>query len=80
MSKDNVYLNGKILPADEAALSVFDAGFLHGASVFTTLLGHNGRPFRLDRHLDRLLDNADRVGLAHGATREELSDAVAELK
>ena len=79
MSKNNVYLNGAIVPADEAAVSVFDAGFLHGSSVFTTLLGHNGAAFRLDRHLARLLATAERIGLSHGATAEGLTAAVAEL-
>jgi branched-subunit amino acid aminotransferase/4-amino-4-deoxychorismate lyase len=44
-------------------ISVFDTGFLHGASVFTTMLAHNGRPFRLDRH-------------SHTATGAELTGAV----
>ena len=79
MSKNNVYLNGSIVAAEAAAVSVFDAGFLHGASVFTTLLGHNGAAFRLDRHLARLLATAERIGLSHGATAEELTAAVAEL-
>ena len=74
-----VYLNGEILPAGEARLSVFDTGFLHGASVFTTLLAHNGRAFRLDRHLDRLMANADKIGLRHDATAEQLTAAVADL-
>lgn len=76
MSENLVYLNGKVVPADEAGLSVFDTGFLHGASVFTTMLGHNGRAFRLDRHLRRLFDNAGRIGLEHTATAEELAAAV----
>ena len=79
MGKSNVYLNGKMVPADEAGVSVFDAGFLHGASVFTTLLGHNGVAFRLDRHLARLLGTAERIGLSHGASAEELTAAVVEL-
>lgn len=79
MAGSYVYLNGSIVPADQAALSVFDTGFLHGASVFTTLLGHNGQPFRLDRHLKRLFDNAERIGLRRSVTAEELTAAVAEV-
>lgn len=79
MSGGNVYLNGRIVPEAEAHLSVSDAGFLHGASVFTTMLGHNGRPFRIDRHLDRLMANAESIALACGATRQELTAAVADL-
>ena len=71
MGEDNVYLNGRIVPAAEATISVFDTGLLHGASVFTTMLGHNGRPFRLERHLSRLLDNAEKMGLRHGTGAED---------
>ena len=76
MSDRRVYLNGRIMPASEATVSVFDAGFLHGASVFTTLLAHNGRPFRLGRHLERLSANADRIGLNVPVAVEELTAAV----
>ncbi len=79
MSDGFVYLNGEVLPAGEAQLSVFDTGLLHGASVFTTLLAHNGRPFRLDRHLRRLMDSAEKIGLRHQATPEELTGAVAAV-
>lgn len=79
MSDRCVYLNGSIVPAGEAAVSVFDTGLLHGASVFTTLLAHNGRAFRLDRHLQRLLANAEAIRLRHGSGAEELTNAVAEL-
>ncbi len=70
------YLNGRIVPAGEAAVSVSDTGLLHGASVFTTLRSHNGRPFRLDRHIARLLAHAGKIALAVAATAEELTSAV----
>ena len=76
MSERFVYLNGRVVPASEATVSVFDTGFLHGASVFTTLLAHNGRPFRLDKHLERLSTNADRIGLNVPVVAEELTAAV----
>ncbi len=79
MAEGKVYLNGRIVPAAEAAVSVFDVGLLHGASVFTTMLAHNGRVFRLERHLRRLLDNAARIALRHDATAETLTAAVADV-
>jgi len=79
MSEPVVYLNGRIVPAGQAAVSAFDSGFLHGVSVFTTLRAHNGRPFRLDRHLRRLSADAGRIGLRHEATAEELAGAVDEI-
>ena len=79
MAESKVYINGNYVPANEAGVSVFDAGLLHGASVFTTMLGRNGKVFRLDRHLARLLGDAERIGLRHAATAEELAGAAAEL-
>lgn len=76
MPNDNVYLNGMILPASEAKVSVYDAGLLHGASTFTTMLAHNGRIFRLGQHLDRLADTVDVLGLKVTTNRDELSDAL----
>ena len=79
MAQDNVYLNGRIVPADQAGISVSDAGFLHGASVFTTMLARNGVVFRLDRHLKRLLGTAKILGLQVAGTAEELAAATCEL-
>ena len=79
MTDRYVYLNGQVVPESEAVLSVFDTGFLHGASVFTTLRSHNGVAFRLDRHIARLLEMADKIGIRHDATSEGLTDAVSEI-
>ena len=79
MSERVVYLNGELIPADRAGVSVFDTGLLHGASVFTTMLARNGKVFRLARHLQRLMANADAIDLRHAATVEELTEAVDKL-
>ncbi len=79
MADKYVYLNGEILPESRASLSVFDTGFLHGASVFTTLRSHNGKAFRLDRHIARLLGMAEKIGIRHEATADGLTAAVAEI-
>ena len=79
MSEDNVYLNGQIVPAEDAKISVSDAGLLHGASTFTTMLAHNGLVFRFDRHLQRLMDTVDLLGLRTDATPEQLQAATYDL-
>jgi len=79
MDELRVHLNGKIVPAAEAALSIWDAGFLHGASVFTTMLAHKGVVFHLDRHLARLMETARLVHLRTDATAEALLAATKEL-
>ncbi|HEY3373838.1 MAG TPA: aminotransferase class IV [Candidatus Aquicultor sp.] len=49
-----IYLNGDFVDANEAKVSIFDAGFLYGAGLFETMRAYNGTIFALDRHLDRL--------------------------
>lgn len=49
-----VYVNGAMVPADLAAISVFDRGFTRGDAVFETVRSYGGKAFRLDDHLARL--------------------------
>jgi branched-chain amino acid aminotransferase len=69
-----VYLNGRLLPADEARVSVVDRGFLYGDGVFETLRAYGGRPFQLTEHVTRLYRSASLIGLElpwpPGAVRE----------
>ncbi|MBL7221741.1 MAG: aminotransferase class IV family protein [Phycisphaerae bacterium] len=74
-----VHLNGRLVAADEAMIKVSDAGFLHGASSFTTMRAHNGVVFRLASHLSRLLGTVELLGLRTDATPETLTEAVGEL-
>ena len=57
-------VNGAVLPAEEARVSVLDTGFTFGDSVYETLRTYGGRPFHLDRHLRRLRASASRLGIA----------------
>jgi len=74
-----VYLNGSLIPADRAHISVRDAGLLHGASAFTTMLAHNGVVFRLDRHLARLMETVRLLDLRADATAATLTEATYDL-
>lgn len=75
----NVYLNGRIVPADQAAIGVSDAAFLHGASVFTTMLAHHGAIFRLERHLRRLAETVRLLELRVDVSQDALSAAARQL-
>ncbi len=79
MAEDNVWLNGHLLPANAAQVSVWDAGFLHGFSTFTTMLAHRGVVFRLDRHLARLADTVRLLDLRTDATVQTLAEGVDAL-
>jgi branched-chain amino acid aminotransferase len=50
----HVWVDGRLLPADGAHISVFDRGFQLGDGVFETLRARGGRVTELDEHLARL--------------------------
>ncbi|MEW6003599.1 MAG: aminotransferase class IV [Nitrospirota bacterium] len=58
-----IWLNGKIVPAKEAKISVFDHGFLYGDGVYETMRVYDGVVFMLDEHLRRLYRSASLIGL-----------------
>lgn len=49
-----LYINGTLLPSDQASLSVDERGFRFGDGVFETIALHGGVPYLLDYHLERL--------------------------
>ena len=71
-----IYLNGELVPRDQAKVSVFDSGFCLGDGIWEGIRLHDGRLFALDRHLDRLYEGAKVLALDIGMSREELSDAL----
>jgi branched-chain amino acid aminotransferase len=56
-----VYVNGKIAPADQAVVPVYDHGFVYGEGVYETLRTYNRVPFLFDRHMRRLRQSAERI-------------------
>ena len=56
-----VYVNGKIAPADEAVVPVYDHGFVYGEGIYETLRTYNRVPFLYDRHVLRLRQSAERI-------------------
>jgi len=49
-----VFLNGKLLPSDQAQVSVLDRGFIFGDGIYELVPVYSRVPFRLDEHLTRL--------------------------
>ena len=58
-----IYVNGDIVPRNDAKISVFDSGFLVGDGVWEGMRLHRGRLAFIDLHLDRLFANASDVDL-----------------
>jgi branched-chain amino acid aminotransferase len=61
MLRGAVYVNGKIAPADQAVVPVYDHGFVYGEGVYETLRTYNRVPFLYDRHMRRLRQSAERL-------------------
>ena len=73
-----VWIDGQLVPRDQAKVSVFDSAFLVGDGVWEGLRLVNGRFAHLGRHLDRLFQGAAAIGLSIGRTRDELHQALRE--
>src|SRR5690349_4317916 len=73
-----VWLNGKLVPKDEATVSIFDAGFVLGDGVWEGLRLHKSTLLFLDEHLERLYTGAKDIALDLGLSREEMKQALAD--
>jgi branched-chain amino acid aminotransferase len=73
-----IYMNGKIVPEDEATVSVFDHGLLYGDGVFEGIRAYDGNIFRLKEHVERLFESAKTIWLDIGMTPEEVEQATAD--
>ncbi len=71
-----VWLNGALVPTNEAKVSVFDAGFVLGDGVWEGLRLHKGALLFLDAHIDRLYRGAADIALDLGLTREQMIAAL----
>ncbi|KEO83884.1 aminotransferase class IV [Tumebacillus flagellatus] len=59
----HVCLNGRIVPVEEAQVSVLDHGFLYGAGLFETMRTVGGRPMFWEAHYERLCESARDISL-----------------
>ena len=71
-----IWLNGELVPRDEAKVSVFDSGFVLGDGVWEGLRLVNGCLAFLDAHLDRLYAGARALAIDMTLTRDQLADAL----
>lgn len=73
-----VYLNGKLVDEEKAAISVFDHGLLYGDGVFEGIRCYDRLIFKLNEHIDRLYRSADAIELKMPMTKGGLIKAVIE--
>jgi branched-subunit amino acid aminotransferase/4-amino-4-deoxychorismate lyase len=72
----DVYLNGRMVPHEQAAIAHDDAGFQHAVGLFETMSAHGGNVFRLEAHVARLVRSAAELGLSRALDAAALGQAV----
>jgi branched-chain amino acid aminotransferase len=72
-------VNGRVVPAAEATISVLDLGFLRGVGAFETLRTYGGHPHAVAEHLRRLWQSAESCGIAPFFTEADVRRAIAEI-
>ena len=75
-----IWLNGMIVPKEQAMVSVFDSGFMLGDGVWEGLRLYDGTWAFADEHLDRLFEAAKAIDLDIGKTRSEMFQAVLDTQ
>jgi branched-chain amino acid aminotransferase len=71
------HVNGELVPADEATVSVEDRGFQYGDGAFETIRAYGGTPFEWAAHRERLQRTAETLGFDE-AVPDDLRERVEE--
>lgn len=71
--------NGKLLPVEEATISLSNIEYQYGFGVYETIRVSGGIPYFLKDHLERLEESARIIGISHGLAKEFVAKSVANL-
>lgn len=77
--QEYVFFNGGIIEASQARFGHQDRGVLYGFGLFETMRGVNGHVIRLPRHLERLFQGADFLGIEVEMDFDYWTDAIESL-
>lgn len=75
-STKQVWLDGGLVAADQAKISVYDHGLLYGDGVFEGIRAYGGRILKLRTHLRRLAASARHIDLRLPYSIDQLEEAV----
>ena len=76
MSKFVININGEFFSEETAKISIFDRGFLYGDSIYEATRTFNKKPFRLNLHLERLFESAQKIELIPTFTKDEIREEI----
>src|SRR2546421_12566590 len=74
-----VFLNGRILPIEDAKVPVLDRGFIFGDGVYELVPVYSRVPFRLEEHLVRLERSLGETRIANPYSRSKWREAIFSL-
>lgn len=74
-----VFLNGKLVAAQDAQVSVFDRGFLFADGVYEVIPVYQGRLFEITAHLQRLANSLSAIKLSNPYTDTEWIEILKQL-
>ena len=72
------HVDGEVVPAEEARVSVEDRGFRYGDAAFETLRAYGGDLFEWEAHADRLANTCEAIGIDHGLSETDLRSRIEE--
>lgn len=75
-----IYVDGRIVPRDQAVVSVYDSGFMLGDGVWEGLRLYSGKWAFLDEHMDRLFEAAKAIDLNIGMDRKGVISALLDTQ
>jgi branched-chain amino acid aminotransferase len=73
-----IWLNGRLVPREQAHIDIADRGLLLGDGLFETLRVYAGQAFKLEDHLDRLARGAAELGIPLPFDVPDIASAVHE--
>jgi len=73
-----IWIDGALVPAAEAKVSVYDHGLLYGDGCFEGIRVYGGRIFKMRSHLERLWESAERIRLKPAYSPAQIEVAMRE--
>src|SRR5262245_50277765 len=67
------FLNGQLVNEDDLLISPRDLGYSRGYAAFDFMVTSGGRPFMLERHIDRLFRSCQSIALTMPWSKEQIS-------
>jgi len=70
------FLNGHLIGEDMLLISPRDLGYSRGYAAFEFMITTGGRPFMMDRHMDRLFNSCQAISLSVPWSKQQIADWV----